>query len=404
MSVLIDPVIPILVIFSVMVLILGIVLRFLKQPSVIAYIVVGVLLGSYGFGVVDESVVSHLGTIGIVLMLFFIGMEVSLQNLVSKWRVAIFGTLFQILFSVFLVWLIGLLFDWPLSRSILVGFVISLSSTAVVLRILQEWGETNSKIGQNILGILLVQDLAIVPMLIILGYMGGDSFTRGGLTLQIVGGLALIGLMAWIINRGNIKLPFNRLIQNDHEVQVFLALVICFGLALLTGVFGLSTALGAFFAGIIVSNARETHWVQANLNPFRTVFVALFFVYIGMLININFLTEHIILVSLLVVAVFLTNTFINSVILKFLGDSWQESLYSGALLSQIGEFSFVLGTVGLQSGIITQFEHNAIIAVISLSLLLSPFWIYLMKHFTNYDIDRHLSLMNLQMKRHKYRF
>jgi len=166
-------------------------------------------------------------------------------------------------------------------------------------------------------------------------------------------------------------------------MQIFAALAICFGLALLTGLLQLSTALGAFTAGMLVSAAKETQWVHQRLEPFRVVFVALFFVSVGLLVDIKFLTEQWVLISLLVVLVLITNTFINAFILKALGVNTRDSVYAGALLAQIGEFSFVLAAVGIQAKIITDFGYQLVIEVISISLLFSPVWIKLIKTSLN---------------------
>jgi len=377
-----DPAMPAIVAAVLGILLLGLVLRLLRQPHVIGYLLAGVLLGPHALGLVsDEATLSRFGAIGVVLLLFFVGMEISPKRLVANWRVAVIGTLFQILISLGCAWLLGTWLDWPLARSILIGFVISLSSTAVVLKILQDWGEIDSEVGQDVLGVLLVQDLAVIPMLIVIGLLGGDKPTAAAVAMQIFGGLLVLALLGWILVKGTVKLPLARLLHDDHEMQIFAATAICFGLALLTGLFGLSTALGAFAAGMLISAARETQWVHHNLEPFRVVFVALFFVSIGMLVNLDFIRTHWLQVALLVVMVFLTNTFINAVILRLLGDSWRDSMYAGALLSQIGEFSFVLAAVGVQVQIISQFGYQLTIAVISLSLLLSPLWIKGMKRW-----------------------
>jgi monovalent cation:H+ antiporter-2, CPA2 family len=383
MTLAIDPLLPSVVGLVLIVLLISIVLRIFKQPHIVAYIIAGILIGPYGLGIIsDEVTISRLGAIGVMLLLFFIGMEISLKKLVSKWRIATIGTLFQILISLAAVFLISLLTDWPFERIILLGFVISLSSTAVVLKILQDRKELNTKVGQNILSILLMQDIAIIPMLIIIGILGGKIISKVELGLQIIGGIAIIILFAWLLIKGSIKLPFGKILKKDHEIQVFSALTLCFGFAVITALIGLSAALGAFIAGIIVSAAKETKWIHDSLHSFYIIFVALFFISIGMLIDVNFLIEHIKVILLLVIAVFLTNTFINALILKFFRNTWKESLYSGALLSQIGEFSFILAAVGFQSEIINQFAFQTTVIIIALTLLFSPFWIYLVKSIT----------------------
>ena len=375
-----DPIMPYLVGAVLTIVIVGLLMRRLRQPHVVAYLLTGIALGPYGLAfIADETTLSHLGSLGVVLLLFFVGMEVSPRRLISNWKVAVIGTLLQILISVGVVWVIGHFAEWPLARTLLIGFVISLSSTAVVLKILQERGELETDTGQDVLGILLVQDLAIIPMLLILGTFSGETSSLTQVLLQGIGTLLFVGLIALIIGRESLHLPLGKMLGEDHEMQIFAALAICFGLALISGLLGLSTALGAFAGGMLISAARETQWVHHNIEPFRVVFVALFFVSIGMLVNLNFFTAHWQQILLLLVAVVLTNTFINAAILRLLGDSWKDSFYAGALLSQIGEFSFVLAAIGIQGNIISHYGYQLTIATIALSLLVSPAWIGLSK-------------------------
>ncbi len=371
-----DPLLPPLVGVISVILALGLVLQFFRQPQLVGYILAGVVIGPAGLGIVtDIAVIEHLGAIGVTLLLFFIGMEVSPRQLVSGWRIAILGTLMQILISVGTTWMIGTLFDWSLSRILFLVFVISLSSTAVVLKLLKDRGELESRVGQNVLLILLAQDLAVVPMLIIVSMLSGKSPDSMLLIKQIVGGILVSALAFWVVTRPHIRLPFASQVKKDHELQVFAALLICFGLSFLTGMSGLSSALGAFVAGLVVASAKETDWVTHALEPMRIVFVALLFVSMGMLINVTFVIENIVMLLLLLVGILVTNSFINAFILRILGENWPNSLYSGALLSQIGEFSFVLATVGFQANLISQFGYQSTIALIALSLLASPMWI-----------------------------
>ena len=175
--------------------------------------------------------------------------------------------------------------------------------------------------------------------------------------------------------------------KKDHELQVFYALFICFGLAWLSAKYNLSTALGAFLGGIIISAAPDMDWVHESLDSFRSFFVALFFISIGLLIDLNFLLKNFVLVLFLVFIIYTINTYINSFILRLLGNNLRESIYAGSLLSQIGEFSFLLVAMGLQEGIITNFAYQVTIEVIALTLLLSPFWIAIVKRFIRRHID-----------------
>lgn len=377
-----DPLLPALVGAITCVLILGMLLKHARQPDLIGYLIAGILIGPEGLGLLtDIKLINHLGSFGVTLLLFFIGMEVSPTMLIRGWRVAILGTLFQIVISICIVWGIGVYFDWTLSRIVLLGFVISLSSTAVVLKLLNDRKELDKRAGQDVLMILLAQDLAIVPMLIIIGLLGGSEMSTKDLIIQMIGGILTLGFAIWLITRETIHLPFAKKIRTDHETQVFAALLICFGFAFITGLLQLSTALGAFLGGMLVSAAKETDWVQRSLESFRTLFMAFFFVSIGMLINLQFIIDHWQQVTALVLAVIFTNTILNAGVLRILGSPINDAIYSGALLAQIGEFSFVLAAVGHQSGIINQTAYQYAIAVIAICLLLSASWIGLIRYF-----------------------
>lgn len=362
------------------ILIIGFLMAKFRQPQLVGYILAGVIAGPAVLALApDVATVEELGALGVTLLLFFIGMEVSPRKLVSGWKIAIFGTLFQVGISVLCAWLMGSWLGWPFARSILLGFVVSLSSTAVVLKLLQDRGELDSRAGENVLLVLLTQDLAVVPMLIIISLLGEHAPSQNELLLQIGGGTLLLAFSAWIISRENIKLPFMKHVRNNHELQVFTALLICFGMAFISSVMNLSAALGSFIAGMIVATAKETEWVHHSLAPLHVVFVAIFFVSVGMLIDLNFLRAHLIQILSLTGIVLISNTFINAIILKLLDNTWRDALYSGALLSQVGEFSFVLAAVGLNALIITQSGYQMTIAVIAISLLASPLWVSLVR-------------------------
>lgn len=375
-----DPAFPAIVGVLFAILLAGMMLQRIRQPLIVGYLLIGIVLGPQFAGLIDDQqLIERLGSIGVVFLLFFVGMEASPRRLLARWRIAIIGTCIQIMISIAFVWLLGKWLDWPLSRSVLLGFVISLSSTAVVLKILQDDRELGSENGQNVLGVLLFQDMAIIPMLIVIGFMSGDKPDPQQLLLQLTGGITMMVLVGYLVIKEEIHLPLSTWLRNDHEMQVFTALIICFGLSLVTGLFGLSTALGAFIAGMLVGAARETQWVHSSLEPFRVIFVALFFVSIGMLVDINFLKVHWQQIGILVIAVIVTNTFINAIIFRMLGESWPDSFYSGTLLSQIGEFSFVLAAVGLQARLISNFGYQLTVMVIAFSLMLSPAWIAIAK-------------------------
>jgi CPA2 family monovalent cation:H+ antiporter-2 len=361
-----DPILLKLVGCLLVILIVVLITRRLQQPHVVGYLLSGIVLGPAGFALLDEpETLARVGEFGVVL----------LHRLLASWRITFIGTSAQILGCVTLVGAIGWWLHWPLSRIVLTGFVLSLSSTAVVLNYLRDSNQLKAKIGRDTLGILLAQDLALIPMLIIVGLLGGSTPDAGSLALQVVGALLAIALLAWMTWGKHVHLPLGDKLRGDHELQVFFAFGLCLGLALLTGLFHLSTALGAFMAGMLVGVARETNWVHHRLEPFRVVFVAIFFISVGLLVDVRFALDNISLILFLSAAVFVGNTIINALVLRALGDRWRYSIYAGAHLAQIGEFSFVLAALGVQAELISEFSHQLTVAVIALTLLLSPTWI-----------------------------
>lgn len=369
-----------------LILAVGMILRFFNQPHVVVYLLAGVLIGPEVTGFLsDRDILGRLGAVGVVLLLFFIGMEISPRRLAANWKVSVIGTLLQILFSVGLVWLVGQWLNWTTGRILMLGFVISLSSTAVILKILKDWGELETPVGQDTLGILLVQDITVVPMLIILDRFGSGEASEGNPWLQLGGGVLVVAFLAFLAAREEIRIPWLKWLKRDHELQLFGALAICFGIALLTGLMGLSSALGAFLGGMVIGVAKETQWVSHSLEPFRVVLVAMFFVSVGMMVNLHFLVENSWLIILLVAIVLILNTVINGIVLRLLGAPWKETLYTGALLAQIGEFSFVLAAVGINRHTITDYGYQLVISIIAVTLLLSPAWILAVRKLLGYS-------------------
>jgi CPA2 family monovalent cation:H+ antiporter-2 len=375
-----DPIILYFVVSAFVALGLGFILSLFNQPVFIAYIIAGFLLGPNTFGFFDDlDIANQLGSIGVVLLLFFIGMEVSPVQLIAKWRIAFIGTTLQIAISFALVALLGSLFDWPLNRSILIGFVISLSCTAVVADYMKSKKETHSEIYQNLIAMLVAQDLLVVPMLIILGIVGDDQTTGHMIWWQLSGTVLVSVFVYWCFRKDIASAPIINKLRGKTDLQVFSALLFCFAFSSVTGFFGLSTALGSFIAGLIIGRTHYADWVRSNLDALRIIFVALFFGSIGAIIDPLFFIDHWLQILSLLGLLFIVNTLINSTILKALGCSIPESVYGGALLAHIGEFSFVLAAIGLSSMIVSDVAYQITVAVIALSMLLGPMWVALIR-------------------------
>jgi CPA2 family monovalent cation:H+ antiporter-2 len=317
----------------------------------------------------------HLGEIGIILLLFFIGMEISLPQLVKRWKVAILGTSLQIGVSVLLMWGVGTLFGWSNNRAVMLGFIIALSSSAIVIKLLEERRLIDSPMGKDVLSILLMQDIVIVPLLIICSLMGGSEIDTVGILKMFAGGICLVLVLAYIYVKQKIRLPLSEQLRSDHELQVFGAIALCFGGALFALLFGLSPALGAFVGGMVMHAAQSTDWIHDTLHSFRVIFVSVFFLSVGLQIDFAFISAHIVSIAVTLVAVYMTNHALNMIVLRLFNESWHDAFIGGALLAQIGELSFLLATAGLTLGIITDFSYQFTISLISLTLIASPFWI-----------------------------
>lgn len=365
----------ILLAVSGVILLLGLLLKKVNQPYIIAYILTGIILGPSGFKMVtDYETVEVIGELGLIILMFFIGMEISLKDFIAKWKIALFGTGLQVLISILLILIVGYYFGWDFKRILLLGFIISLSSSAVVIKLIEDNSIGKTRIGQNVISILLTQDILIVPMIIVMSFLTAGSIELGQIGLQLTGGVLIVGFLIYLLKKQTINLPFSKQLKDDHELQVFASLIVCFGLALITSLFELSAGLGAFVAGLFIHSSKGTNWLHESLHAFRVVLISIFFLSIGMLIDIDFLMTNWMIITLLVVGVYLSNHGINTISLKMLGNSWRHSIYGGSFLAQIGEFSFVLASLGYHSDIMSSFSYQLTIIVISITILISPFW------------------------------
>lgn len=382
----VDSLIPLYTIIIFSILVTGLVFKTIRVPYIVGYLFVGILLGPHGIGFVKEPILlKQFETIGLVFLMFFVGMEISLGALFKSWKIPIVGTFLQILATVGIIFLMGMFMDWKLIRVLLIGFVISISSTAVVIKLLNEWNQQNTHVGRNVIGVLLIQDIALVPMIIILDLMQGKAMPVKDLVLQLAGGALLVLMVVFLLRKKEIHLPFLRYFKGHRELQIFAALAICFGMVSVSALLRLSPFLGAFMAGIYVRATRETGWIHVTMEPFYIFFVAIFFVSVGMLLDLSFVLENWPMILMLVGLVFIFNTLISTGIMRMLGESWRDSLVGGAMLAQVGEFSFVILAVGEQHSIVSDFTYQTILALITVTLVLSPGWIALIKKILKYS-------------------
>jgi len=371
-----SPLITGITVVSLVILLLVLILRKFQQPHFVAYIAAGILLGPEVLNVFErKDTITELGDLGIVLLMFFIGAEVDLAQLTKNFTHPLLAAGSQLIFSYVLIYFLSFYFAWDTTLVILLSFIISLSSSAIVFQYLSTTGQVQTPLGLMACGVLLIQDILVVPMMLTLNFIGEGAIPVEEMAKAIIGAL-LCGLFLWAaLSKKVLHLPFKDDIASDHDLQVFIGFLLCFGMAWLTAFFGLSAALGAFMAGIIIGQDKSTKWLDTALVPFRVFFMAFFFISVGLQIDIHFFRASLGSIAALTLCILIINSLVNSLVFRFTGHTWRDSLYAGALLSQIGEFSFVLMTLARTMGLVSDIAHQLILAVIAMSMMLSAAWI-----------------------------
>ncbi len=354
----------------------GLLLERLRQPAVLGYILAGVLLGPSLFGLVENREhVAILAELGMLMLLFLLGLDLSLQAFKRVWVVSVLCTILQIAGSVTVVMIIGKFFALPFGLSILLGCAIALSSTAVAVKMLEGVGEMNSETGSLTIGILIAQDLAIVPIILVLRGLSTASFDFITIAKVIIS-VGLLGVLIWFLSRReHIKLPFTKLVAGHEELLPLVSLAFCFTLATISGLLGLSAAYGAFLAGLILGNTTERHSLRMYTKPIQSVLIMVFFLSIGLLMDLRFIWDNLLKVILLLSFITVGKSLLNVGILHALGQPWTRAFLAGMLLAQMGEFAFLLTTVGMDSKLIDMDGSRLVISLAALSLAFSPLWL-----------------------------
>lgn len=365
-----------LVILSLVVLMISIVTQKIKQPLFIAYILAGILLGPDVLNIItNESTITHLGELGILLLMFFIGAEIDFTDFLANARKPFIIATLQVILCCVFTFIMGIGYDWSLQLSFIFAFIISQGSTAIVLQYFHKNKQINTPLGLITSGVLIVQDLYAIIILLILNFMNYKEASAFELVKAVVGFVLIMLFMLFVIRKNKFKLPFEKEIIQDKELQVFSGILICFGFAYITRWLGLSDALGAFIAGILIGQNNATKWLDASLSPLRILFLSVFFIAVGLKISLGFLWDNIGLIMMTTLFILLLNSMINSIIFRAIGFTFSDSIYAGALLSPIGEFSFIIVTLASSLGLIDAFTYQVVLSVITLTMLLTFLWL-----------------------------
>ncbi|NQU55623.1 MAG: cation:proton antiporter [Rhodospirillales bacterium] len=278
----------------------GMVLERFRQPALVGYILAGVLLGPSALAVVEgRDQVEVLAELGVLLLLFLIGMELSLRLFRRIWVLALTVVAFQVAASVGAMLLLSIALEWPMPLAVLLGFVIALSSTAVAIKILEGIGELRTRSGRIAVGVLIAQDLAVVPMMLVIGAMGGDGFDW--ITVpKILLSVAFLAGLIWYLGRGRkVSLPFGPMVAGHADLKPLAAVAFCFGCSALSGLIGLSAAYGAFIAGLVIGNSAQRGAMLEATHPIQSILMMVFFLSIGLLIDLGYLWSNLGTVMLL---------------------------------------------------------------------------------------------------------
>lgn len=346
----------------------------LKIPFLIGYLLTGVLLSPNNSPILRGAhEVEMYAEIGVVLLLFSVGLEFSFSNLKQLRKYVLLGGLFQLIFTIVLTALLIGLMGRPVQESVFWGFVISLSSTAIVIKVLQDKMMLAKQHGKIILSYLLFQDIAVVPLLLftpILAGKGGDPFMEIGM---LIIKLVAMGLIAFVLSKWTIPWFLKKIMTlQSQEVFLIATILIVTGIAILTSYMGLSLSLGAFIAGLIIAETDYNKIAISCFIPFRYVFICFFFISMGMLLDFHvFITDWQLILFWLVFVLIVKAAagILASLVLKV---PLKTSLMIGISIAQIGEFSFVLSKAGQGLGLITERDYHIFLAVAILTMGLAP--------------------------------
>jgi CPA2 family monovalent cation:H+ antiporter-2 len=345
-----------------------------RLPTILGFLLTGVILGPQCLGIIsDNERIRMLAELGVVLLMLAIGLEFSVERLRGMQNLAVVGGTLQILISVAVSMAFAWWRGWSFYEGFFLGSVIALSSTAIVLKYLMDRGEIDSPHGRIAISILIFQDLAVVPLMIFLSAFG-QSISSVSLAL----GLALLKTVLLLIGAfffSRFLLPqllYRVAALRNREIFFLFSVVICLGMAWGSGALGFSMAIGALLAGFMFANTGFSHQLIGDIVPFRHLFVSIFFVSIGLLFDIHFFFQHVFLVLSVVGLVLFVNFVIMTLLIMAFGFPPRVAVITGIILSQIGEFSFLLIEMARGSGHITPNLYQVLLSTAFLTLLMTP--------------------------------
>lgn len=350
------------------------VLHRLRVPSIVGFIAAGIIIGPHGLGLIENvSEIETLAEIGIVLLLFVIGVEFSMSEFLRLKKPATVGGGLQVALTMAATAGVVYLLSDDIRVSVFMGFLVALSSTAIVLKMLMERGETDSPHGRSMVGVLIFQDLCVVPMMLITHSLAGTGDGLYAVAFNLAKGVFIVFIVL-LAARWAVPAVLHRLVRTKSTELFTISIIFtALGIALLTAEFGLSLALGAFLAGLIISDSEYAYEATAKILPFKDSFLGLFFVSVGMLIDMRFMLANLSEIALVVAAVFVAKALIASAVVYVAQGSPRVAAVSGLGLAQVGEFSFVLAAAGKSTGLIPEELFQTFLSASLVTMVMTPF-------------------------------
>ncbi len=350
--------------------------RHFKLPSIIGFLCTGIVAGPYTMGLIEDThQVEQMAEIGVVLLLFTIGIEFSLKELLRIKHLVLWGGGLQVGVSIILVAVLWVALGLSLQQSVFFGFLVSLSSTAILMKLLMDAGEMDTPHGKTCLGILIFQDLCVVPLMLFTPFLGGAGDGISGIAIVSAKALVVV-VVSHFSARIAVPWIFNQVVKaKSRELFILTIIFVGFGTAFLTAQVGLSLALGAFIAGLAISESEYSHQVMGDIIPFRDAFMSLFFISVGMLLDPATVLRHPLTVILLVLGIVLIKWVVATGAALVLGFPPKPAIISGLLLAQVGEFAFVLSHSGQKFGLLQGDQYQLFLAASVATMALTPFFL-----------------------------
>lgn len=364
----------VIIIFGLSILVIYL-FHLIKLPSIIGFLFTGMIAGPHGLKIINAvEEVEKLAEIGVILLLFTIGIEFSVKKLIKARKAVLLGGTLQVGLVILLTAVVTFFLGLNIREAVFIGFLAALSSTAVVMKIIQGKGELGTFHGQTSVALLIFQDIAIVPMILFIPLLAGTDESPGSSMMILIAKLVGVVLVTFVSARYLVPGLLYRIAKTrSGELFLITVIVIGFAAAWLTAYAGLSLALGGFLAGLIISESEYSQQAIGNISPFRDLFTSFFFVSVGMLLDIHFIFREPLLVISIAIGVLLLKTFVSGLVAFLLGYPFRTTVIVGLTISQIGEFSFVLAEIGNEHHLMSPEIFQLFLSSSVITISLTPF-------------------------------